>query len=134
MRIIECCDNPEAVSPRQAVPVANLRAELEELTAGMCRALNDPKRLMMLYALAGRPRSVGELVETLGLSQSNVSQHLAVLRDRGLVESTRDANRVIYTLRDPRVVDAIDLLREVMSDELVRRQALRGRSGQSARP
>jgi ArsR family transcriptional regulator len=103
----------------------NLRQELEELTAGVCRALNDPKRLLILYALAAGPRAVNELAELLGVSQSNVSQHLAVLRDRGLVETARDANRVIYALRDRRVVDAIDLLRDVMNDELARRQSLR---------
>ena len=108
----------------------HLRAELEELTASMCRALNDPKRLMILYALGDRQRSVGELCGILDLSQSNVSQHLAVLRDRGIVDSTRDANRVIYALRDQRVLRAIDLLRSVMSDEVARRHALGERRGQ----
>jgi DNA-binding transcriptional ArsR family regulator len=103
----------------------NLRAELEELTGSVCRALNDPKRLLILYALAAGRRSVTELVDALSVSQSNVSQHLAVLRDRGLVEAARDGNRVIYALRDGRVVEAIDLLRDVMNDELVRRQSLR---------
>lgn len=103
----------------------NLRAELEELTASICRALNDPKRLLILYAVAHRPRSVSELADLLGVSHSNVSQHLAVLRDGGVVEAARDANRVIYSLRDKRVVRAIDLLRGVMNDELVRRQSLR---------
>jgi DNA-binding transcriptional ArsR family regulator len=102
-----------------------LREELEDLTAGMCRALNDPKRLMILYTLAEEPRSVNELCEVLEVSQSNVSQHLAVLRDRGLVDTQRDGNRVIYTLRDARVVEAIDVLRQVMNDELDRRQAIR---------
>ena len=102
----------------------NLRAELEELTANMCRALNDPKRLMILYALGSRQQSVGDLCELLDLSQSNVSQHLAVLRDRGIVDSSRDANRVIYSLRDQRVLNAIDLLRNVMNDEVARRHAL----------
>lgn len=105
---------------------ANLRGELEELTASVCRALNDPKRLLILYALAAEPRSVSDLGDLLEVSQSNVSQHLAVLRDRGLVEPARDANRVIYSLRDRRVVKAIDLLRDVMNDELARRQSLRG--------
>ena len=103
----------------------NLRGELEELTASVCRALNDPKRLLILYALADDSLSVGELADVLDVSQSNVSQHLAVLRDRGLVEPARDANRVIYSLRDKRVVKAIDLLRSVMNDELARRQSLR---------
>ena len=102
-----------------------LRAELEELTASVCHALNDPKRLMILYALSDRALSVGELCDELGASQSNVSQHLAVLRDRGLVETSRAARRVFYSLRDRRVLDAVDLLRSVMGDELVRRQRLR---------
>lgn len=106
----------------------NLRAELEELTASICRALNEPKRLLILYALAARPESVTGLCDELGLSHSNVSQHVAVLRDSGLVETERHANRVIYSLRDLRVVKAIDLLRNVMNDELARRQALRHRT------
>ena len=102
-----------------------LREELEDLTAGVCRALSDPKRLMILYALDEGPRSVGELAELLELSQSNTSQHLALLRDRGLVDTEREANRVIYTLRHPRLVEAIDLLRGVMTDEIDRRRAIR---------
>jgi ArsR family transcriptional regulator len=103
----------------------NLRVELEELTASVCRALNDAKRLLLMYALADRPRSVRELAELLEVSQSNISQHLAVLRDRGLVDATREANRVIYSLRDKRVIKAIDLLRGVLNDDLARRHALR---------
>lgn len=103
----------------------HLREELEDLTAGVCRALSDPKRLMILYALADGPRSVGELADLLEVSQPNVSQHLGLLRDRGLVDTERDANRVIYTLRHRRLVRAIDLLRGVMNDELDRRRAIR---------
>jgi ArsR family transcriptional regulator len=104
---------------------ARLREELEELTAAMCRALSDPKRLMILYALSDQPRAVGELAELLEVSPSNVSQHLRLLRDRGLVDAAREANRVIYTLRDRRVVEAIDVLRAIMSDDLERRRAIR---------
>ena len=104
---------------------ARMRRELEDLTAGVCRALSDPKRLLILYALSERPRAVGELAELLEVSSSNVSQHLALLRDRGLVDAERDANRVIYTLRDGRVVGALDTLRAVMGDDLDRRRALR---------
>jgi len=95
----------------------------------MCRALNDPKRLLVLYLLAAESRSVGEICSELGVSQANASQHLAVLRDRGLVNTSREANRVVYSLRHPRVLDAIDILREVMGDEWSRRQALGRREG-----
>lgn len=101
-----------------------LRHELHELTASMCKALNDPKRLMVLYALRDGPHSVNDLCAALSAPQSNVSQHLAVLRDRGLVEATRRGSSVIYSLRYPRVIDAIELLRGLMTQELERRRGL----------
>ena len=110
-----------------------LRAELDELGARMCKALNDPKRLLVLYALADGPHTVTELCEVLEVPQSNTSQHLAVLRDRGLIEAERRGNSVMYSLRHPKVLDAIDLLREVMADELDRQQSLRPRRPASRR-
>lgn len=102
-----------------------LRDELEELAASLCKALNDPKRLAVLYALRDRPHTVTELCERLDAPQSNTSQHLAVLRDRDLVDTDRQGNNVYYSLRHPKVLDAIDLLREVMADEHERRESVR---------
>lgn len=101
-----------------------LRTELEELTATLCRALDDPKRLYLLYLLGSSPKNVGELCEALGVPQANASQHLGVLRERGIVQGRRSGNRVVYSLRHPKILDAIDLLREVMADETGRRQRL----------
>jgi DNA-binding transcriptional ArsR family regulator len=101
---------------------ALLRQEFDHLTSRMCRALNDPKRIMLLYLLGQGPRTVSELCEELEASQSNVSQHLALLRDRGLVEAQRDGSYVTYTLRHPRVLEAINLLREVMAEEHARQR------------
>jgi DNA-binding transcriptional ArsR family regulator len=102
-----------------------LRQELDELVASMCKALNDSKRLLLLYALRNGRFTVTELCELIEAPQSNTSQHLAVLRDRGLVEAERQGNNVVYSLRHPKVIDAIDILRGVMSDELERQTALR---------
>lgn len=112
----------------------HLRDELEELAASLCKALNDPKRLAVLYALRDRPHTVTELCEMLDALQSNTSQHLAVLRDRDLVDTERRGNNVYYSLRHPKVLDAVDLLREVMADEQDRRQQVRRRrsSGRKA--
>ena len=104
-----------------------LREELEELVAGMCKGLNDPKRLAILYALRDGPHNVSELCQIIDAAQSNTSQHLAILRDRGLVEAERQGNSVIYSLRHPDVIDAIDVLRRVMAAEISRQNALRGR-------
>jgi DNA-binding transcriptional ArsR family regulator len=105
-----------------------LRLELEELVASMCKALNDPKRLLLLYALHDRPRTVSELSKILEAPQANTSQHLAVLRDRGLLETERRGNSILYSLRHPKVLKALDILRKVMVDELERQQALRKNS------
>lgn len=100
-----------------------LRGELEALVAGMCKAINDPKRLLVMYALSDGPRSVGELCVVLDSTQSNVSQHLGVLRAAGMVESERTGSTVLYSLRHPKVIEAIDMLRSINREELARRQA-----------
>ena len=100
-----------------------LRGELEALVAGMCKAINDPKRLLVMYALSDGPHSVGELCAILESTQSNVSQHLGVLRAAGMVESERSGSTVLYSLRHPKVIEAIDLLRSINREELTRRQA-----------
>jgi DNA-binding transcriptional ArsR family regulator len=122
--------SPEGAPPGTEVafvaPIdALLRQELDELVASMCKALNDPKRLLLLYALRYGRYTVSELCELIEAPQSNTSQHLAVLRDRGLVEAERQGNNVVYSLRHPKVIEAIDILRGVMSDELERQTALR---------
>ena len=98
-----------------------LKAELEELVAVMCKALNDPKRLLILNLIAEGPRSVGELVRLIGSPQANVSQHLAVLRDRGIIEASKQGTAVKYSLRYPQLLSAINILREVMREEVRRR-------------
>jgi DNA-binding transcriptional ArsR family regulator len=115
-------DAPEDLPPA-------LRSELQELTDGLCKALNDPKRLMLLYALAQGPRSVGTLAAQLAAPQANVSQHLALLRERGLVVAERRGPNVIYSLRYPELVDVVDALRDILRRESTRR----GRTSPSAR-
>ncbi len=99
-----------------------LRQELDSVVSSICRALNDPKRLVVLYALRDGPHTVTELCQALGVPQANTSQHLAVLRERGLVATERMGNKVLYSLRHRKVVDAVDMLRDVMADELERQQ------------
>ncbi|NNN16458.1 MAG: winged helix-turn-helix transcriptional regulator [Acidimicrobiaceae bacterium] len=97
---------------------------MEDLVDNMCMALNDPKRLMVLWALREGPHSVGELSDLLESPPSNVSQHLAILRTRGLVDTERQGNSIYYHLRHPKIIVAIDLLREVLRDEIDRRSGI----------
>jgi ArsR family transcriptional regulator len=101
-----------------------LRQELAEFAQAMCKELNDPKRLTMLYAPRRHPHAVTELSEATQVQQSNTSQHFAILRDRGLVRAERQDSKVVYLLRHRKIVNAIDLLRRVAADEVSRQQAL----------
>ncbi|MFO7549738.1 MAG: metalloregulator ArsR/SmtB family transcription factor [Acidimicrobiia bacterium] len=92
--------------------------EFVQMHAALCQALADPKRLLILDALRDGESSVNELVEALGLPQPNVSQHLSVLRDRGLVRARREGQRVLYSVEYPQVIQAMDLLREVMAAQM----------------
>jgi ArsR family transcriptional regulator len=92
--------------------------ELLFLHARVCKGIADPKRLLIINALRDGERSVMDLCDELHLPQANVSQHLAVLRDRGLVDTRRDAQRVFYSLTSPKIIEAIDLLREVMAEQM----------------
>ncbi|HEX9697273.1 MAG TPA: metalloregulator ArsR/SmtB family transcription factor [Actinomycetota bacterium] len=89
------------------------RRDFYDLHALLCKALADPKRLLIINALRDQPKTVGELTAELELSQSNTSQHLSILRDRGVVRATRRGNNVAYSLRDMRVLEAVDLFRAV---------------------
>ncbi len=100
-------------------------ADISELHARVCKALADPKRLLIINELRDGPRSVGELADALGVSQPNVSRHLAVLRDRGFVTAERFGSSVHYSLASPKVLRAVDLLREFMAEELGARPARR---------
>jgi ArsR family transcriptional regulator, virulence genes transcriptional regulator len=91
--------------------------EIHELHARLCKAIADPKRLLIINELRDGPMSVGDLADALGMSQSNCSQHLAILRERGVVEADRDGSTVRYSLRGTKVVTAIDLLREFMMSQ-----------------
>lgn len=92
--------------------------ELHELHARICKAIADPKRLLIINELRDGPLTVGELADALEIGQSNCSQHLAILRDRGVVEADRQGPHVMYSLRSDKVLAAIDLLREFMAEEL----------------
>ena len=92
----------------------------------LCKALAHPTRLLIIDELRDGPRSVGDLVERLGLRQSNLSQHLGILRDQRLVITRRDGQTVYYRLRDPRVTQAFDLLRQVLRSVLREGERLAG--------
>jgi len=77
------------------------------------KAMSHPLRLKILCTLGGDEVSVQDIVENVGTSQSNISQHLAILRDKGILASRKDANRVYYRVGDTRTLRLISMMREV---------------------
>ncbi|BAZ92691.1 transcriptional regulator [Thiohalobacter thiocyanaticus] len=77
------------------------------------KAMSHPLRLKILCTLGDQEVSVQEIVERVGTSQSNISQHLAILRDKGILTSRKDANRVHYRVGDARTLALIGMMREV---------------------
>lgn len=94
--------------------------EITSLQAEILKVLANPRRLDILHRLAEAPMEVGRLATELGLSQPNVSQHLAVMRAAGLVESTRDGREITYRLTDPDVIVACQVMRGVLERRLAR--------------
>lgn len=92
-------------------------AGISELHARVCKALADPSRLLIINELRDGPRPVGDIAEALGISQPNVSRHLALLRDRGFVTAERFGSSVHYELASPKILRAVDLLREFMAEQ-----------------
>lgn len=77
------------------------------------KAMSHPLRLKILCVLGDKAISVQDIVEQVGTSQSNISQHLAILRDKGILDYKKDANRVFYYIDDKRVISLIHMMRSV---------------------
>ena len=77
------------------------------------KAIAHPLRLKVLCVLGEGELSVQEIVESVGTTQSNISQHLAILRAKGVLATRKDANRVYYRIGDPRTLKLVGMMRDV---------------------
>jgi ArsR family transcriptional regulator len=90
------------------------------LQADLCKALSHPIRLQILDLLSERERTVEELIRVVGTGQSNLSQHLAALRQRRLVVARRNGMNVYYTLSTPKIAEACNLTKKLLVELLER--------------
>ena len=97
---------------------AQLREQVALLHSQFCSGLADQSRMLIVYELSDEPRCVNELVERLSMAQPVVSRHLKILRERGIVVAEREGRSVTYSLADDRIVQALDLLRSIIADQL----------------
>jgi DNA-binding transcriptional ArsR family regulator len=98
--------------------------EVYRIQADVLKTLSNPKRLEIVHLLADGPREVSRLAQDLGISQPNVSQHLAVMRAAGVVEADRDGREVRYRLSDPDIIVACETMRGVLVRRLSRISAV----------
>ena len=84
-----------------------------EQTSRAMKAMSHPLRLKIISVLGDQEVSVQDIVEKVGTSQSNISQHLAIMRDKGVLRTRKDANRVFYRVGDLRTLEVLHMMREV---------------------
>lgn len=100
----------------QGTGMANRLIDREEdiqQAAQAIKAIAHPLRLKILCILGDQEVSVQDIVEQVGTSQSNISQHLAILRDKGVLATRKEANRVYYRIGDLRTLKLVGMMRDV---------------------
>jgi DNA-binding transcriptional ArsR family regulator len=93
------------------------KREHVETAARALKAISHPLRLKILCVIGDQEVCVQDIVEAVGTSQSNISQHLAILRDKGVLRARKDANRVYYRVGDERTLQLLGMMREVYCGE-----------------
>lgn len=89
------------------------KGEQIETAARALKAISHPLRLKILCVVSGEEVCVQDIVDAVGTSQSNISQHLGILRDKGVLQTRKDANRVYYRVADQRTLQLIVMMREI---------------------
>jgi len=89
-----------------------------ELKAELCKTFSEPKRLIIIDALRDGERSVGDLARIMEIDQAIVSRHLGILRERGVVKTRRDGTSIYYSLSDPKICEACDIVHEILLNQI----------------
>jgi len=103
--------------PKIDMTIYNMQSEIS-------KTLANPIRLAILHSLRDGEKSVNELTATLGISQSNLSQHLALMRQKGILKTRKQGTSIFYCVTNPKINQACDMVREVLLDQLNQRQEL----------
>src|SRR3989338_4261825 len=92
--------------------------ELYEIHAEMCKVFSNSTRLEILNLLRDKELSVTELIKKTKLSQANISQHLSIMKSKGIVVSNRKGKNIYYKLTNPKIIKAFDIIRDVLAEKL----------------
>lgn len=92
-------------------------SQVFELHANFLKALAHPRRLEIIYLIRDQELPVSDIHTMLDLPQANISQHLMILRDAGVVKTRKDGKQIFYQLNDLRIIDSCDTIREILIDQ-----------------
>jgi ArsR family transcriptional regulator len=92
--------------------------KIYKIHAEMCKVFTSPVRIEILNLLGEGKKTVSELVELTGLNQPNISQHLHVMREKKIVKTEKQGNNVFYSLTNPKISEAFEIIREILQDQL----------------
>jgi DNA-binding transcriptional ArsR family regulator len=95
-----------------------------ELQAEVSKTMAHPLRLAILHYLKDGEKTVNDITQITGASQSNVSQHLALLRQRQIVKTRKAGSSIYYRVASPKISQACDMIREVLMEQLIQKQEL----------
>ena len=98
--------------------------DLYKRKAELCKTFSDPTRLMIISELREGEKSVGHLVDTLQVPQAVASRHLAILRHRGVVVARREGVNIYYSLADPKIAEACDIVHEILLEQVARNKEM----------
>lgn len=92
--------------------------ELYKIHAEMCKTFSNPTRLEILNLLRNKEMPVTELTEKTKTNQANISQHLAIMKSKGIVSSNRKGQQIFYKLTNQKIIKAFDIIREILIERL----------------
>ena len=94
------------------------KKDFYRLHSEFCKSISNPKRQEILEALREKEKTVNELIEKTGISQSNLSQNLAILRSKGIVRARRDGTNIYYSISNKKIIRVYDLVSQVLMESL----------------
>jgi ArsR family transcriptional regulator len=102
----------------------NMEKRIYEMHASICNIFSNPKRLEIIDLLRDGEKSVNELSSLMEIPQANLSQHLSLMRHRGILETRREGVNIHYSIANLKVIKAFDIMREVLLEQLSRHEKM----------
>ncbi|MHC4105113.1 MAG: ArsR/SmtB family transcription factor [Planctomycetota bacterium] len=98
-----------------------MQKDFYELHANICGIFSSPRRLEILDTLRDKELTVSEILDSMSISKTNLSQHLSLMKDRGILNSRRDGQHIYYSVSSKKVIQAYDLISDVLRELMDRR-------------